>query len=1009
MRGPGLRSPGGRYNATILIGAAALALLAMVGVSYREWKRYSRANADAAQTRAALDSVDRFLSDLIDAEAAQRGYLLTGDHRYLDPYNESLRAVAGDLSVLRRRLALRTGEAGDMARLDQLASQRLEELGRTIEARSSEGVAAATAIVRTDQGKRTTDAIRALCAGIHQRENAGQNQASVDGEAAARTALLVTAAGSLVLLFLFAVGTEPGVASHPRVRTNPWPVRYGAAVLAAAAAFGMRILLTPLLGPTELAFTIFLPAVLFAAWFGGFRPGALSILVSALLSSYYLAKPEGSFLVGSQTDQISLLIFVVVGFGVALLSDGQRRAVGMARRAEIAEREERQRFETTLASIGDAVVATDAKGCVTFANRIALGLLGWAEQEIAGKPLDGVFRIVNEYTRAEVESPVARVLREGGIAGLANHTILLARDGRETPIDDSAAPILGADGGILGTVLVFRDISGRRRAEAASRLLASIVESSDDAIVSSDLKGIVTTWNRAAERLFGYEAAEIIGQPIALLAAPGREEEITQRLEPIRQGESVTLDETVRRTKHGSLVDVSITASPLHDGAGRIIGASRIARDITARKRAEAALADLNGRLARELDDTRRLGELSIQLLESGELTAQLQQVLETSLELLGAHQGCVQLYDERAGLLRIMAHAGLDREFLARFAEAPPGVSVFEPSHGPAAVTSTPLFGGDRKLLGALTLAFPRPRRPSERERHLLELLARQAERVIERRHFDEKQAELRAQEQALTAERALRETEAELARVARALSVGELAASIAHEVNQPLAGVVTNAEAAIRWLGNATPNVAEAKQSLALIARDANRAGAVISRIRQFLRKEPAPAGPLDLNDVIREAIALTRGEVAKRRTALRMELADDLPQVSGDRIQLQQVIVNLLLNGVEALAEAGARELVVTSRKSEEPDGLAGVLVAVRDSGAGIRPEDTHRIFDAFFTTKSSGMGMGLSISRSILEAHGGRIWAEPNQGPGLTVQFSLPAARAGDKVSAAGRPA
>lgn len=1009
MRRPGLRSPGRTYN-TVILGATALALLAMVGVSYREWRRYSRANTDAARTRDALDSVDRLLSDLMDAEAAQRGYLLTGDSRYLDPYNLAVRAVPDDLSLLRQRLAARTGEAGNLARLDELTGQRLAEFRQMVEVRSQQGAAPAAAIFLSDQGKRTMDAIRALCTEIRQRENAGQSQASVDGEAAARTALLVTAAGSLVLLFLFAVGTEPGVVSDPQVRRNPWPVRYGAAVLATAAAFGLRMMLTPLIGPTELAFSIFLPAVLFSAWFGGFRPGALSILLSALLSSYYLAEPRGSLLIRHETDQISLLIFVVVGFGVALLSDAQRRSVGLARHAELAEREERQRFETTLASIGDAVVATDGEGKVTFANRIALGLLGWPEKQIAGQSLDGVFRIVNEFTRTEVESPVARVLREGCIAGLANHTILIARDGRETPIDDSAAPILGAEGDIRGTVLVFRDISDRRRAEASSRLLVSIVESSDDAIVSNDLNGIVTTWNRGAERMFGYTAAEMIGQPIAMLAAPGREGEIGQNLERIHQGESTALSDTVRRTKYGSLVDVSITASPLYDGAGRIAGASRIARDITGRKRAEAALADLNGRLAKELADTGRLRELSIRLLESGELAPQLQQVLETSIELLGAHKGCVQIHDESGGVLRMMAHCGFDREFLEKCAAVPPGASLFDPSHGIDAVTSTSLFGSDRKPLGVLSIVYPQPHRPSERDLHLLELLARQAERVIERQQFDEKQVELRAKEQALAAEKALRETEAELARMERALSVGELAASIAHEVNQPLAGVVTNAEAGVRWLDGARPNIEEAKQSLALIARDANRAGAVISRIRRFLKKEPSPAASLDINDVIREAVALTGAEVAKRRTALRMDLEAGLPPVRGDRIQLQQVIVNLIMNGVEAMAAAGgAKELLVVSQASQEPGSHAGVLVAVRDTGIGIKPEDTQRIFDAFFTTKSSGMGMGLSISRSILEAHGGRIWAEPNQGPGLTVRFSLPAGSAGEKVSVAGRPA
>jgi PAS domain S-box-containing protein len=164
-------------------------------------------------------------------------------------------------------------------------------------------------------------------------------------------------------------------------------------------------------------------------------------------------------------------------------------------RAENSERNGRQRFETTLASIGDAVIVTDAAGRVAFTNKIALSLMRRTESEIAGKPLDEAFRIINEFTRVTVESPVTRVLREGGIVGLANHTVLIASDGTEVPIDDSAAPIRAADGSVQGTVLVFRDVTARRRAEATSRLLASVVGFSDDAIMSADLNGIVTSWN----------------------------------------------------------------------------------------------------------------------------------------------------------------------------------------------------------------------------------------------------------------------------------------------------------------------------------------------------------------------------------------------------------------------------------------------------------------------------------------------------------------------------------
>jgi signal transduction histidine kinase len=238
----------------------------------------------------------------------------------------------------------------------------------------------------------------------------------------------------------------------------------------------------------------------------------------------------------------------------------------------------------------------------------------------------------------------------------------------------------------------------------------------------------------------------------------------------------------------------------------------------------------------------------------------------------------------------------------------------------------------------------------------------------------------------------------------MSRAFALGEIATSIAHEVNQPLGGVVTNAEAALRWLRSEPPNVQEAKDSLALIARDGTRAGEVIRRIREFLKKGHRETAALEINESIQNAVTLVQPELARRQITLRTELSGDIPIVRGDSVQLQQVILNLLMNGAEAMASVdGPKELTVTAQKS--PEG--GALVAIRDRGIGGKPEDMRRMFDAFYTTKSTGIGMGLSISRSIIEAHGGRIWAEVNAGPGLTVTFSLPSDDAGKKSSNAGK--
>jgi PAS domain S-box-containing protein len=240
--------------------------------------------------------------------------------------------------------------------------------------------------------------------------------------------------------------------------------------------------------------------------------------------------------------------------------------------------------------------------------------------------------------------------------------------------------------------------------------------------------------------------------------------------------------------------------------------------------------------------------------------------------------------------------------------------------------------------------------------------------------------------------AERALHEAQAELAHVTRVATMGELGASIAHEVNQPLAAIVTNGEACLRLLSRSVPDLDRVREAVECTISDALRASEVIRRIRTLLKKNTPEKAPLNVNESILEVIALTANEVVKNQVLLRKELGDDLPPVVGDRIQLQQVLLNLIINGKEAMSARGwqPRELLVSSRKGEPGE----VVVAVRDSGTGLDPRDSDRIFDPFFTTKSGGLGLGLSISRTIIEAHGGSLWATPNDGQGTTFQFTLP---------------
>jgi PAS domain S-box-containing protein len=240
--------------------------------------------------------------------------------------------------------------------------------------------------------------------------------------------------------------------------------------------------------------------------------------------------------------------------------------------------------------------------------------------------------------------------------------------------------------------------------------------------------------------------------------------------------------------------------------------------------------------------------------------------------------------------------------------------------------------------------------------------------------------------------AQDSLRQAQAELAHVTRLTTMGELAASIAHEVNQPLAAVVTNGNACLRWLLAQTPNLPEAREAVQRIIRDGHRAADVILRVRALLKKTGPQKTWLNINDVIHEVLTMAHSEVRKHRVALRTDLAAGLPPVVGDRIQLQQVILNLVMNGMEAMSSVANRsgELLIQSGTHESQ----GIFVAVQDSGIGLDPQTLDRIFDAFFTTKPEGMGMGLSISRTIIEAHGGRLWAAPHDGPGATFQFTLP---------------
>jgi PAS domain S-box-containing protein len=247
------------------------------------------------------------------------------------------------------------------------------------------------------------------------------------------------------------------------------------------------------------------------------------------------------------------------------------------------------------------------------------------------------------------------------------------------------------------------------------------------------------------------------------------------------------------------------------------------------------------------------------------------------------------------------------------------------------------------------------------------------------------------RAEAEARESERRFREVQMELAHANRVAAMGQLSASIAHEINQPITAAVTFADAALRWLCAQPPNLEEAQEALGRIRESGVRAGDVIDRVRALVKKSPPQRDSLEINEVILEIVALFRREFAKNGVSVETQLVESLPAIRGDRVQLQQVILNLLINAIEAMSamSEGSRELLISTARTD-----SGVLVAVRDSGPGLAPESTDRLFESFYTTKPGGLGMGLSICRSIIEAHQGRLWAGANTPHGAVFQFTLP---------------
>lgn len=663
--------------------------------------------------------------------------------------------------------------------------------------------------------------------------------------------------------------------------------------------------------------------------------------------------------------------------------------------AEEAWRAQRKWFRITLRSIGDAVIATDIKGRVLFLNPVAQALTGWTQKEAELQPLEGVFRIINEYTRHPVENPASKALAEGTVIGLSGDTILLAKDGSERPIDDSAAPIQDEKGRVIGVVLIFRDVTERRRAEEARRHLAAIVESSDDAIISETFDGKITSWNKAAERLFGYVSEEIIGKPISLLAPLEHAGELPAVSEQVRRGETTKHFETKGRRKDGRTMDVSINISAIRDAQGSVVGASAIARDITERKRKEQT--------------ARFLAHVSTTVASLVDYELTLQTVAKLAVPFFA--DWCAISMLEANGSLRRAALAHTDptkvelaQKLFQRFPDDP------GPRHGTLNVLRT----GKPRLISDLNESVLRERIQDDelftmaqnlglRSYMAMPLSARGKTIGVITFILAESGRRYEDPDLAVGEELAYRAAVAiENAQLYQALKESdkrknEFLAMLAHELRNPLAPVRN----ALHILKVSPNNPSVSAQARDMAERQVHYLTRLVddlldvSRIMRGkieLRKER-----LELSTLIGRAVETAQPLIDSGGHELTVSVPDQPVCLEADLIRMAQVISNLLNNAAKYTQSGG--HIWLTAEEADDQ-----VLIRVRDSGIGIDPEMLPRIFDMFMQVaptdarSQGGLGIGLTLVRNLVEMHHGTVEAHSaglEQGSEFIVR--LPAAQ------------
>ena len=755
-------------------------------------------------------------------------------------------------------------------------------------------------------------------------------------------------------------------------RKQPVVFKCGLAVLSVAVA----VLLTSLLEHLIATIPLFYAAVIVSSWYGGRWSGLLSVLLATLAVDYYFVPPSHSFTLSIATIPY-LGSFALLALIVSFLSTARHRAEESLRRAHDemeakvrdrtadlkqineklqAEIAERRRIEGTLRERAnlidlthDTVFVRDMSDVITFWNRGAEEQYGWPSQEAVG-------RVSHHLLRTDFPAPLsaitAELTRTGRWEGELVHT---RRDGTKVVVASRWA--LQFEGGNPISLLeTNNDITERKRAEEereqllareqAARVDAEAAQHRFRDLVNS-IEGIV--WEADAvtfKFLFVSKQAErILGYPIKRWLS-----EATfwkDHIDPDDREWAVNFCATATAEKRDHDFEYRMIAADgqivwLRDLVTVVVEGDRATRirgvmvDITQRKQAEEAL---------------RVQASLLDLTHDTVFARDMNDVITYW------NRGAEELY----GWKEEEAIGQVSHQFMQTIFPAPLekiNEELLRTGRWEGELTHTKRDGTQVVVASRWSLQRDEQERP-------VAILETNNDITGRKR-----------------AEEALSKAQTELAHITRVMTMGELAASIAHEINQPLAAVVTNGSACMRWLTRSQPDLEEAKGAVQRIIRDGKRASDIIARIRALLKRTAANRFPLDINEVIQETMALAENEVRRRRVSLQSDFAANLPWVLGDRVQLQQVILNLIMNGIEAMSSVGdgSRELLIKT----QTDDSEQVLISVIDSGIGLDPKSAEHLFEAFFTTKTEGMGMGLSISRSIVEAHGGRLWATPNAG-------------------------